>query len=156
MWWRAVRDPLPARMFSRALGSAARDLGDGVAQRVETAVEDQRGQQRAVVGRFGRRATRGSTARSTRPLCDSSHVPSVNGADADASMGIPTVAERTAATTQPLRSAGATDANDASPHSGAALRQRGASSSVVEEADAPAVGVHQAVLLPARRIRLHQ
>ena len=43
------------------------------------------------------------------------------GAD---SMGIPTVADRTAATTHPLDSAGATDANDASPHSGAALRQR--------------------------------
>ena len=37
---------------------------------------------------------------------------------------MPTVADRTAATTHPLRSAGATDANDASPHSGAALRHR--------------------------------
>ena len=101
-------------------------------------------------------ADAGSTARSTSPLCDSSHRPSVNGADADASIGMPTVAERTAATTQPLRSAGATDANDASPHSGAALRQRRGASSVVEEPDAPAVGVHQPVLLPARRIRLHQ
>ena len=44
----------------------------------------------------------GSTARSTRPLCDSSQCPSLNGADADASMGIPTLADRTAATTQPL------------------------------------------------------
>ena len=57
-------------------------------------------------------------------MCDSSHAPSVNGADADASIGIPTLAERTAATTQPLLSAGATDANEASPHSGAALRHR--------------------------------
>jgi hypothetical protein len=57
-------------------------------------------------------------------LCDSSQCPSVNGAEAEASMGIPTLAERTAATTHPLTSAGATDANDASPHSGAALRHR--------------------------------
>ena len=35
-------------------------------------------------------ARRGSTARSTRPLCDSSHCPSVNGADADGSIGMPT------------------------------------------------------------------
>ena len=48
----------------------------------------------------------------------------MNGAVALASIGMPTVAERTAATTQWLRSAGATEANDASPHSGAGLRQR--------------------------------
>ena len=35
-----------------------------------------------------------------------------------------TLAERTAATTHPLTSAGATEANDTSPHRGAALRQR--------------------------------
>src|SRR5262249_21760575 len=55
---------------------------------------------------------------------DNNHRPSVNGAVALASIGIPTVAERTAATTQWLCSAGATDSNDTSPHSGAALRQR--------------------------------
>ena len=74
----------------------------------------------------------------------------MNGADADASIGIPTLADRTAATTQPLRRTGATDANDASPHSGAALRHRRGDTVVVEEPDAPAVGVHQAVLLPTR------
>ena len=66
----------------------------------------------------------GSTARSTSPLWDSSHCPSVNGADADGSIGMPMLAERTAATTQSLLNAGATEANDASPHSGAALRHR--------------------------------
>ena len=39
------------------IGVGGRDLGDRVAERVEAAVEDQRGQQRAVVGRLGRRAT---------------------------------------------------------------------------------------------------
>ena len=58
------------------------------------------------------------------PLWDNSHRPSVNGADALLSIGMPTVAERTAATTQPLRNAGATEANDTSPHSGEALRHR--------------------------------
>jgi hypothetical protein len=48
----------------------------------------------------------------------------VNGAVALASIGMPTVAERTAATTQWLRSAGATEPNEASPHNGATLRQR--------------------------------
>ena len=62
---------------------------------------------------------------------------------------MPTLAERTAATTHPLRNAGATEANEASPHSGAALRQRRGVSRIVET-DAPAVGIHQAVLLPAR------
>ena len=42
----------------------------------------------------------GSVSRSTTPLCDSNHCPSVNGAVALASIGMPTVAERTAATTQ--------------------------------------------------------
>lgn len=66
----------------------------------------------------------GSTDRSTTPLCDSSHRPSVNGAVALISIGMPAVAERTAATTQWLCSAGATDSKDTSPHSGAGLRQR--------------------------------
>ena len=96
----------------------------------------------------------GSTARSTTPLCDSSQCPSVNGAVALASIGMPTVAERTAATTQWLRSAGATEANDTSPHSGAALRQR-RGVAALEKADTPTVGIHQPVLLPARGIRLH-
>ena len=48
----------------------------------------------------------------------------MNGADAEASTGMFTLAERTAATTHPLDSAGATDANDGSPHSGEALRHR--------------------------------
>ncbi|EIV58146.1 hypothetical protein MA3A0930S_0322 [Mycobacteroides abscessus 3A-0930-S] len=57
-------------------------------------------------------------------MCDRSHVPSVKGAAAVSSMGIPTLADRTAATTHPLRSTGATEAKDASPHSGRALRHR--------------------------------
>src|ERR1700730_18391687 len=66
----------------------------------------------------------GNTARSTSPLWDNNHCPSVNGADADGSIGMPTLAERTAATMPPLLNAGATEANDASPHRGAALRHR--------------------------------
>lgn len=66
----------------------------------------------------------GNRARSTTPLCDNSHCPSVKGAVALISIGMPTVAERTAATTQWLRSAGATESIDTSPHSGAWLRQR--------------------------------
>ncbi|BDX29920.1 hypothetical protein TUM20985_04670 [Mycobacterium antarcticum] len=58
------------------------------------------------------------------PLCESNQRPSVNGATADGSTGMPTDADRTAATTHPLLSAGATEAKDASPHIGAALRQR--------------------------------
>ena len=96
----------------------------------------------------------GSTARSTTPLCDNNHRPSVNGAVALASIGMPTVAERTAATTQWLRSAGAIESNDTSPHSGAGLRQR-RGASAIEKPDAPTVGVHQAVLLPARGVRLY-
>ena len=46
------------------------------------------------------------------------------GAVALASIGMPTVAERTAATMQWLRSAGAIESNETSPHNGAALRQR--------------------------------
>jgi len=48
----------------------------------------------------------------------------VNGADAEGSIGMPILADRTAATTQSLLNAGATEAKDASPHSGAALRHR--------------------------------
>lgn len=42
----------------------------------------------------------GSTARSTTPLCASNQCPSVNGGVALTSIGIPTVAERTAARMQ--------------------------------------------------------
>ena len=62
--------------------------------------------------------------RSTRPLWESSQRPSVNGAAALSSAGMPGVAERTAATTDPARSTGATEANDASLHSGREERQR--------------------------------
>ena len=65
------------------VGVGGGDLDDGVAERVETALEDQRGQQCAVDWSTPPPTTAGSTARSTRPLCDSSHRPSVNGADAD-------------------------------------------------------------------------
>ncbi len=143
-------------MFSRALGSAARDLDDGVAQRVEATLEDQRGQQRAVDWSTPPADDSGSTARSTSPLCDSSHRPSVNGADAD---GFDRHADagrahrgHHAAAAQRGRHRG--ERRVTPQRRGAAPAPRHAV--VVEEADAPAVGVHQAVLLPARRIRLHQ
>ena len=99
----------------------------------------------------------GRTARSTRPLCESSHRPSVNGATALSSSGMPTVADRTAASTQPDAATGATEANEASPQSGRADRQRAGSGRPGHvEADAPAVGVERAVPLPARRVGLHQ
>ncbi len=97
----------------------------------------------------------GSTARSTTPLWDSSHCPSVNGADAD-------WLDRHA-------DAGRTHRRD-----NAIAAQRGrhrgerrvapqwcgatppAHHAFVEKPDTPAVGVHQTVLLPARGIRLHQ
>ena len=66
----------------------------------------------------------GSTERSTLPLWESSQRPSVNGAAAVASAGIPTVAERTAASTAPERSTGATEAKETSVHSGLSERQR--------------------------------
>ena len=90
----------------------------------------------------------GSTARSTRPLCESSHCPSVNGAHALGSIGIPALADRTAATTHPDDNAGATEANDASPTAGGAAPP--ARHRAVEESDAPPVGVEQPVFLLAR------
>jgi hypothetical protein len=57
-------------------------------------------------------------------LCDSSHRPSENGAVAVSATGMPFVADRTAASTQVEDSTGATDANDASLHSGRSDRQR--------------------------------
>ena len=48
----------------------------------------------------------------------------MNGAAALSSSGMPTVAERTAATTHPEETTGATEANDVSPHSGRADRHR--------------------------------
>jgi hypothetical protein len=59
-------------------------------------------------------------------LCDNSQSPDRNGALALSSIGMPTVADRTAARMQPEVSTGATDANEASPHSGRAERQRAA------------------------------
>jgi len=60
-------------------------------------------------------------------LCDSSHRPSVNGAAALSSSGMPTVAERTAARTHPDSITGATEAKEASAQSGRADRQRAGS-----------------------------
>jgi hypothetical protein len=60
-------------------------------------------------------------------LCDSSHRPDWNGAAAVSSAGIPAVAERTAASTQPEEITGATDANEASPHIGRLERHRAGS-----------------------------
>jgi hypothetical protein len=51
----------------------------------------------------------------------------VNGATALSSMGMPTVADRTAASTQPDETTGATEANEASVQSGRADRQRAGS-----------------------------
>ena len=95
------REPLAARMFSRALGSAVP---------TSTMVSPSRSRPRSKISAASRALSTvdsaagdvGRTARSTTPLCDSSHRPSVNGADADGSMGMPTVADRTAATTHPL------------------------------------------------------
>ena len=78
----------------------------------------------------------------------------MNGADADGSMGMPTVAERTAATTHSLSQRGRHRCERrVTPQRGGALPSPHLIA--VEEADAPSVGVHQAVLLPSRRIRLH-
>ena len=66
------------------------------------------------------------------------------------SIGMPSVAERTAATTRPELSAGATEANEASCHSGRVERHRASSPSGRCEAHAPAVRVEQAEPLPAR------
>ena len=110
-------------MFSRAFGSAA-PTSVTTAPRWSRPRSKMRAASRALSTTDSARGAADSTSRSTTPLCDSSHCPSVNGALALDSMGIPTVADRTAATTHPLDSAGATDAKDASPHSGAALRQR--------------------------------
>ena len=80
----------------------------------------------------------GNIVRSTTPLCDNNHRPSVKGAVALASRGMPTVADRTAATMQWLRSTGATESNEASPHSGAGLRhRRGVSGSNSEKKPTP-------------------
>ena len=155
-WWRAGENRWPPRCSAARSGRAA-----ATSTMVSPSASSPRSKISAASSALSTVdsagfADSGSTARSTRPLCDSSHCPSVNGADADGSIGMPTLADRTAATTHPLRSAGATEANDASPHSGAALRHRRATPPAVEEADAPTVGVHQAVLLASRRIRLHQ
>ena len=83
-----------------------------------------RGEERGVAHRLGVVVERAARTRSTRPLCESSHRPSVNGAAAVSSIGMPDVAERTAASTQPALSTGATEANEASLHSGSAERQR--------------------------------
>ena len=99
------------------------DLADGVAERVEPPVEDQRRQPRAVNDGFGGGHRRQHRA-VHQAVVGQQPVPSVNGADADGSIGMPTLAERTAATMQPLCRAGATEANEASPHNGAALRHR--------------------------------
>src|SRR6202012_496067 len=117
------REPLLAKMFSRALGSspptsaivcpsASNPRANISAARIALSQVDSAA---ALVG---------SPPRATPPLCNSSHRPSVNGAVALASIGIPTVADRTAATTQLLRSAGAMESKETSPHNGAALRHR--------------------------------
>ena len=111
-------------MFSRALGSAAATSTTVSPERVEATLENQRGKQCAVD--WSTPPWRTAAARRGRPspLCDSNHCPSVNGAEAEGSIGMPMLAERTAATTHSLLNAGATEAKDASPHSGAALRHR--------------------------------
>src|SRR4030095_16486673 len=101
-------------MFSRALGSAA-----ATSTRVSASASRPRSKISAASSALSTVDSAlddgGSTARSTSPLWDSSHTPSLNGADADGSIGMPMLAERTAATTQLLLQAGATDAQGAAP-----------------------------------------
>lgn len=156
------RDPLPAKMFSRALGSAS-PTSTTVSPSASSPRSKMSAANTALSTTDSARDDGGSTDRSTMPLCESNQRPSVNGATADGSTGMPTDADRTAATTHPLLSAGATEAKDASPHIGAALRQRRGVDPVpppsrcapapgIEETDSPPVGVHQPVLLPTGRI----
>ena len=117
-----------------------------------------------------------NTSRSTRPLCDNSQRPDANGAEAVSSIGIPTVADRTAAMMQGERSAGETDANEVAPQRSrerSALpgprgrvicrpaaplapsdSSRSAPRSHRVEPHAPAVGVHQPARLAAWSVRL--
>lgn len=124
----SMQEPLAANTFNRARGSAA-----AISTTVSPSASRPRSKMTAASIALSQTDSAcdvaGSAARSTTPLCDNNHRPSVNGAVALMSIGMPTVAERTAATTQWLRSAGATDSNDASPHSGSWLRQRGAAPS---------------------------
>ena len=108
------REPLVARMFSRARDRRRRLHGDGVAEASSPALEDQR--RKAALSTVDSALGDNSTARSTIPLWDSSQCRRERGRRV-ASIGMPTVAERTAATTQPLCAAqrGATEANEASP-----------------------------------------
>ena len=59
---------------------------------------------------------------SSLPLWLNSHGPAAYGAAADSPWAVPSVAERTAASTAPLRVTRARSANDASPHIGTARR----------------------------------
>src|SRR5581483_10020404 len=111
------REPLAARMFNRAFGSASA-TATIVLPKASRPRSKINAASSALSTTDSARDDGGNTARSTIPLCESSHSPSVNGADADASTGMPALAERTAATTHSLRNTGATDANDASLHSG--------------------------------------
>ena len=122
-WWRAVENRWQPEMFSRAFGSAA-PTSATVSPSASSPRSKISAARIALSTTDSAAAESGSTDRSTLPLWDSSHWPSVKGAEADASMGMPTEADRTAATTHPLLMAGATEAKEASPHSGAALRQR--------------------------------
>lgn len=118
------RSPSPSRTLSRAAGSSAPTTAirlpssSGAASRydartAESHTDSARGQ-----------ASAGSTDRSTTPLCDNDHPWRTKGAQALSSVGIPTVASRTAATTHPAATWAATEASDASDHIGPELRQR--------------------------------
>ena len=63
-----------------------------------------------------------SPSASTRPLWLNRYLPWVKGAVAVSSMGMPMLAERTAATTHPLATVGATEANEASVQIGTLRR----------------------------------
>ena len=152
-----IRWPSASSRFSRAPGSRAAERGDELADPLGTELEQVRREQGGVAHRLGRRmraehgavddavvrqqppARTGTARRRSRPA---------------ASRPRPS-APRRARSVEEIT--GATDANDASLHSGRFERQRAGSGPGRRiEPDAPAVGVHPAVALPARGVGLHE
>lgn len=153
----SMREPLAANMFSRARGSAA-----AISAMVSPSASRPRSKMTAASIALSQTDSAcdvaGSTARSTIPLCDNNHCPSVNGAVALTSIGMPTVAERTAATTQWLRRCrrdGLEGHITPQRQLAAPAPGRGAIRRSIEKADAPTVRVQQTMLLAARRVGLH-
>ena len=154
-WWRSSREPLAARMFSRALGSAAAtstmvspsasrprskiSAASSALSTVDSAADDER-QHRAVDQPVVRQQP--------LPVGERAPTPTVRSACRRWPSAPPPPRSRCAARAPPRRT---------TRHPTAGRRCANVvRTSPVEEPDAPAVGVHQAVLLPARRIRLHQ